>query len=141
MSPAQSALTIRYDGDRVTVDPERITKGMLVPNMGHDGPLDADDLPGRVAAALFVAAESANALVVPDGLVIECYGDDDEDGAGFILVAYPADSRRAGVTCGWRDAGNLARRSEDHRADNDPTVVRDALEFIAAEINFALSGK
>jgi hypothetical protein len=141
MDAAQAPLTIHYAGDRVKVDPGRITDDLFVPNLGRDGALDGDALPGSVAAELFVVAESRDALVVPDGLVIECYGDDDENGGGFILVAYPGADRRAGVTCGWRDAKNLARRSEDDRADNDPAVVRDALNFMAAEINAALSGE
>ena len=131
MNPAKAPLTIHYAGDCVKVDPERITGDLFVPNLGRDG---------SVAAELFVAAESLNALVVPDGLVIECYGDDDENGGGFILAAYPGADHRAGVTCGWRDTENLARSSDDDRADNDPTVVRDALNFMAAEINAALSG-
>ncbi|HEY5287444.1 MAG TPA: hypothetical protein VIJ50_10100 [Solirubrobacteraceae bacterium] len=140
MNPAKAPLTIHYAGDGVKVDPGRITGDLFVPNLGRDGALDGDELPGSVAAELFVAAESLNALVVPDGLVIECYGDDDENGGGFILAAYPGVDHRAGVTCGWRDAENLARSSDDDRADNDPTVVRDALNFMAAEINAALSG-
>jgi hypothetical protein len=45
------------------------------------------------------------------------------------------------VTCGWHDVGNLARRDGDDRADNDPLVIKEALEFIAAEINSALGGR
>jgi hypothetical protein len=115
---------------------------MFVPNVGHDGALYADDLPGREAAELFSLAESEGALVIPEGLVLDCYGDDDRDGGGFILVAYPAGERRAGATCGWRDADNLARGgAEDDRDDNDANVVRAALELIAAEINAALGGQ
>jgi hypothetical protein len=138
MSAPRLPLIIAYRGQPVSVDPERITKDMFVPNMGHDSPLEADDLPGKVTAELFEKAQSVGALIIPDGLLIDCYGDDDEDGGGFILVAYPATDRRAGVTCGWRDIDNLARRSEDERADNDPTVVQEALGFIAAELNTAL---
>jgi hypothetical protein len=54
-------------------------------------------------------------------------------------VAYPTGNQRAGVTCGWRDARNLARGSEDDRDDNDANVVRDALEFMVGEINTALA--
>jgi len=142
MTASQSPLTITYTGDPVAVDPERITKDMFVPNVGHDGALYADDLPGQVAAELLNLAESEGALVIPDGLVLDCYGDDDRDGGGgFILVAYPAGERHAGVTCGWRDADNLARRAEDDHDDNDANAVREALEFMAAEINAALSGQ
>ena len=81
MNPAKAPLTIHYAGDGVKVDSERITGDLFVPNLGRDGALDGDELPGSVAAELFVAAESLNALVVPDGLVIECYGDDDETAA------------------------------------------------------------
>ncbi len=135
------SLTIIYTGDPVRVDPEQITEEMFVPNVGHDGALYADDLQGQVAAGLFNLAESQGALVIPDGLVVDCYGDDDRDGGGFVLVAYPAGDRRAGVTCGWRDVTNLAREREDDRDDNDANVVRGALEFMAGEINAALSGQ
>ena len=141
MTASRSPLTITYTGDPVAVDPERITKEMFVPNVGHDGALYADDLPGQVASELSNLAESEGALLIPDGLVLDCYGDDDHGGGGFILVAYPAGERHAGVTCGWRDADNLARGAEDDRDDNDANVVREALELMAAEINAALSGQ
>ncbi|MFZ1154747.1 MAG: hypothetical protein WAN93_07580 [Solirubrobacteraceae bacterium] len=134
-------LTIACTGERVRVDPKQITENLLVPNLGRDDPLAADDQPGKVSAELFTEAESAKAVLILDGLIVDCYGDDDGDGGGFILVAYPAADRRAGVTCGWRDAKNLARNSGDDRDDNDPVVVKEALEFMAAEINSALNAK
>jgi hypothetical protein len=141
MNNIDSPLRITYTGEPVRADHERITEDMFVPNVGHDGPLHADDLPGQVAAGLFNLAVSEGALVIPDDLTVDCYGDDDRDGGGFILVAYPTGNHRAGVTCGWRDTRNLARGKEDDRDDNDANVVRKALEFMAVEINTALGGK
>lgn len=140
MSATPALLTIAYTGEQIAVDPEQITEDMFVPNVGND-PLYGDGSPGRVGATLFQAAESAKALVIPNDLAVECYGDDDEDGGGIILEIYPAEDRRVGLTCGWRDAGNLARRAGDDRDDNDPLVVKEALEFMAGEINSALRAR
>jgi hypothetical protein len=129
-----SVLTISYTGDPVRVDPTRIAGDLRVPNVAIDG----DDRPGRVADALFCDALAAGALVSPDGMTIECYGDDDSDGAGFTLVAHANDNERRGVTCGWRDAGNIARLVDDDRRDSDPDIARRALEYFAAELNAAL---
>jgi hypothetical protein len=140
-SMTESPLTISYTGEPVGVNPEQITEEMFVPNVGRDGPLYADDRPGEVAARLFDLAESEGALVIPDDLCVDCYGDDDQDGGGFILAAYPSGDRRAGVTCGWRDVDNLARHSEDGREDNDAGVVEAALEFMVGEINASLKAE
>lgn len=44
----------------------------------------------------------------------------------------------AGVTCGWRDVENIVRAEGDSRPDNDRRLVKEALEFMAAEMNAAL---
>jgi hypothetical protein len=58
MNHAGSLLKITYTGEPVRADHERITEDMFVPNVGHDGPLHADDLPGQVVAGLFNLAVS-----------------------------------------------------------------------------------
>jgi hypothetical protein len=134
------SIKITYTGDPMRVDPDRITDEMFVPNLGFNDPRHADDRPGEVAARLFIAAEGSGALVIPDGVALDCYGDHDDDGGGFMLVAYPRGERGAGVTCGWRDVRNIVRLDGDTREDNDPEVVKHALSFMAAEINVALKG-
>lgn len=138
MSSQRSTLSILYTGDPLRVIPERITPGMYVPNIGRYDPLEADERPGEVAAQLFELAEAEGAIAIPGGVRVHCYGDDDQEGGGFILVAYPKTrDARAGVTCGWRDVDNLTRR-EDDREDHHPKVVQAALEFMVAEVNASL---
>jgi hypothetical protein len=81
---------------------------------------------GEAAARLFYDALAAGALIAPQRVRLECYGDDVLRG-GFILAAYSGHSPARGVTCGWRAAENIAGRS-----------VEDALEFMAGELNAAL---
>ncbi len=141
MSTTQSPLRIAYTGDPVAVDPERITEEMFVPNLGFDGDLRADDQPGAGAVSLFRQAESEGALVIPDCLTVDCYARDDLHSSGFMLVAQPAGGLCSGVTRGWCDAETIARSRGDERKDNDPAVVKEALELMAGEINAALSGQ
>lgn len=89
MNTAASPLTISYNGPPVKVDGRRITRGMFVPNLGRNDPLQADESPGEVAAALFEQAIEARALLIPSELHAECYGDSDAIGGGFILTVYP----------------------------------------------------
>ena len=137
MSTALSPITIIYAGEPVTVARERITGDMFVPNLGHDGVLD--DLPGATAVSLFRDAASAGALVIPEELTIDCYPRDDFQSNGFIFVIRPEPDSSVGVTGGWCDVEPIARVRGDHRADNDPTVVREALEVMAREISAALA--
>jgi hypothetical protein len=139
MSAVRSPLTITYTGEPVRVNPDRVTEAMYVPNLGYEGALHADDLPSRAASALFAMADAEGAFVLPAGLDVDCYGDDDAGGGVFILVAHPVGDCRAGVTCGWRDVEHLARRDGDGRLDNDATVVTEALGLMAGEINAALN--
>jgi hypothetical protein len=141
MSTTQSPLRIAYTGDPIAVDPERITEEMFVPNLGLDGDLRADDQPGAGAVSLFRQAEGEGALSIPDCLTVDCYARDDLHFGAFMLVAQPAGEPCTGVTRGWCDAETIARSRGDERKDNDPAVVREALELMAAEINAALSGQ
>jgi hypothetical protein len=110
---------------------------MWVPNLGRNDPRQADEFPGEVAARLFEQAKEARALVIPDELRAECYGDNDSDGGGLILVVYPKHGS-AGVTCGWRDVENIVCPEGDPRPDNDRRLVTRALVFMAVEMNTAL---
>lgn len=136
--PNSPSLTISYSGLPITVSPRRITREMWVPNLGRNDPLQTDQYPGEVAARLFEQAKEARALVIPDELRAECYGDNDSDGGGFILVVYPAGGPTVGVTCGWRDVENIARPEGDPRPDNDRRLITEALVFMAVEMNTAL---
>jgi hypothetical protein len=137
MSTSASSITISYSGSPVKVDGRRITREMWVPNLGRNDPLQADELPGEVAARLFEQAKKARALVIPDELRAECYGDNDEDGGGFTLTVFPAQGS-AGVTCGWRDVERIVCPEGDPRPDNDRRLVKEALKFMAGEMNAAL---
>jgi hypothetical protein len=137
MSTPVSPITISYNGPPVKIVARRITSKMWVPNLGRNDPLRADCCPGEIAARLFEQAKEACALVIPKGLRAECYGDDDIDGGGFVLVVYPAHGS-AGVTCGWRDVENIVCPEGDARPDNDRRLVKEALEFMASEMNAAL---
>jgi hypothetical protein len=140
MSTAEPPLIlIVYTGDPVRISPERITEDMRVPNLGFDRSQLADDLPGASAVTLFRLAESEGALVVPYGLVVDSYSRDNHDTHDFILIASPG-GQRAGVTHGWCDVAMIAREAGDERADNNPAVVREALEVMAAKIDAALGG-
>jgi hypothetical protein len=137
MTTSASPIAIGYDGASVKVDGRRITRDMSVPDLGRDDPIQADARPGEAAARLFEQAATARALVIPEGLRAECYGDDDSDGGGFILAVYPTCGSQ-GVTCGWRDVKNIVRLQRDARPDDDRRLVKEALEFMAGELNAAL---
>lgn len=137
MSTSASPITISYSGPPVKVDGRRITREMWVPNLGRNDPLQADRNPGEVAVRLFEQAIAARALVIPSELCAECYGDSDADGGGFILTISPI-CGSAGVTCGWRDVENVVCREDDPRPDNDRRLVKEALQFMAGELNAAL---
>lgn len=137
-------LTITYTGEPVRVDmskydaldPETREEELdnYVPMVG-----DLGGQPGQEAATLFANARDAGILVQPEGLDIQCYGDDDpSDGTGgMVLVAYPRDglASRIGVTGGWRDADNVAG---DETPGHARELVEHALDFFAAELNLAL---
>jgi hypothetical protein len=140
MSSTQSPLTTTYTDDRATVDPEWILEVMRVPNLGFDGELYRDERPAAAAVCLFKEAVSAGALVIPDALiVVDCYARDSFYFNGFTLVARPAENLCTGITRGWCDVLAVARLRGDKRSDNDPAVVKAALEFMASDINAALS--
>ena len=114
-------LTITYTGLPVRVDPTRIDPDKhVVPD--H---LDGDS--GEAAARLLMDAVDAGAIVQPADVTIECYGDDDLDAGGFVLVAFGDCHSRRGVTCGWRDVKNISGKTPE-----------DALAFMVAELNTAL---
>jgi hypothetical protein len=136
MSTALSSITIIYAGEPVTVAAGQITGDMFVPNLGYDGLLD--DLPGATAVSLFREATSERALVIPDELTIDCHARDDYHFNGFLLLIRPEPDVPFGLTSGWCDVETIARARGDHRADNDPTVIHEALEVIAREVNVAL---
>lgn len=137
MSTPASPITISYSGAPVKVDGRRITREMWVPNLGRNDPLQADESPGEVAAALFEQAIAARALVIPSELHAECHGDSDADGGGFSLTISPT-CGGVGVTCGWRDVENIMCPEGDPRPDNDRRLVKEALQFMASELNAAL---
>lgn len=139
MSSTQSPLTTTYTSDPVTVNPEWILDVMRVPSLGFDGDLHPDERPGAAAVCLFKEAQSAGALVIPGDLVVDCYALDTVYFNRFMLVARPVGNLCTGVTRGWCDVLTVARSRGDERSDNDPAVVKAALEFMAADINTALS--
>ena len=131
-------LTIDYSGAPVSVHASHITSDMRVPDLGDETSPD-NDHPAAVAASLFCDALVAGALVPPDGVTIHCYGTDDHDASVVALVAYTQGSLRRGVTSGWRDVGTIARLSpHDPRPASHPDLVQEALQFFAAELNYAL---
>ncbi len=112
---------------------------MFVPNLGYDGLLD--DLPGATAVSLFREAASEGALVIPDELTIDCHSRDDYHFNGFLLLIRPEPDAPFGLTSGWCEVETIARERGDHRADNDPAAVREALEVMAREVNAALGAE
>jgi hypothetical protein len=115
------ALTINYTGDPVRLDPTKIDPHK------HVVPDNIEEDCGEQAARLFMDALEAGAIVAPDGIKLECYGDDDTIGGGIVLVAFSPGGHRRGVTCGWREVRNIFGDSPE-----------DALEFMVAELNTAL---
>jgi hypothetical protein len=136
MATGERVLEIVYRGDHVTVNAAKITPSMCVPSRGSDTRL-ADIDSGAISAALFSDALTAKAIVPPRDVRVECYADDDENGGGFVLIAFAEAKRRgAGITSGWRDALNIAAAGEQDPFD--PELVAEALEFMAAEVNSVL---
>lgn len=140
MNHTGSPLQIIYTGEPVRVDHERITEDMWVPNLGFDGHQRADDLPGASAVSLFREAEGEGALVAPQGIVLDCYSRDTHVTHDFMLIASSTGENQTSVTQGWFDVELLVQEVDDRRADNDPAVVREALEVMAAKLNAALNG-
>lgn len=109
-----------YNGRPVRLDPSRIADDKMIT------PDKTDPECGHATAALFNEAVASGAVIAPPGITVECLGDDDTDGGGFIPIARPAGTSR-GVTCGWCDVANI------HGAS--PV---EALAFIVQELNRAL---
>jgi hypothetical protein len=84
MNNPDRTMQITYTGEPVRVDPERITEKMSVPDLGW-----SDIRPGNDAVTLFTEAESTGALVVPEGITVDCYSRDTEEAHDFMLVALP----------------------------------------------------
>jgi hypothetical protein len=57
-----------------------------------------------------------------------------------MLVAYPAGGRGAGITDGWFDV-ELLTECDGTRSQNHRTLVREALEVLAAKIDATLNGE
>lgn len=132
----ERALEIVYRGEPVIVDATKITPRMCVPLRGGETNLEDIDA-GAIAATLFSDALAAKAIVPPRDVRVECYADDDENGGGFVLVAFAEGKRRgAGITSGWRDATNIAAAGEQDPFD--PELIAEALQFMAAEVNSVL---
>ena len=135
---AAGSLAITYTGEPVRVDLSQIQPDMRVPDLTGEGALGRD-VPGNVASTLFFEAILYGALVAPSGMTIDCYGTDDAGDPGFVLVAYAHDCPRRGVTAGWRSVKNIARITDyDPRDAGHEHMVREALEYFAAELNAAL---
>jgi hypothetical protein len=129
-------LAVAYRGSPVTVDLSRLSYQMSVP-MSRDGERVADPDAGSIAAALFNCALNAGAIIAPAGVRIECHGDDDWIGGGFILVAFMEDEANpVGVTTGWQDAAKISALAGQHPCD--PVLVGAAVKFMARELNTAL---
>jgi len=134
---SRDAHGVAYGGGRVRVQRSKITRDMCVPSEGsveHPGDIEA----GAIAMNLFTEAVVEGALIAPEGVRIECYGEDDDQGGVFLPVAYLQDPHTRGVTAGWRDTGNIAA-AEDEDPHNAELVLA-ALECFAGELNFALTG-
>jgi len=140
MSHSESPLQIIYTGLLVAVNHERITEDMWVPNLGYADHRAADDLPGACAVSLFREAEGEGALVVPEGLALDCHSRDMHLTHEVMLIASRLGENKVGVTLGWFDVGLLVRGVDDERADNDSRVVFEALAVMAAKLNAALKG-
>lgn len=135
MNNTDRLLRITYTGKPVRVNPKQITEKMSVPEQGWN-----DTRPGNDAVTLFTEAEQAGALVVPKGIIVDCYSRDNQEAHDFMLVAYPDGDNGAGVTDGWFGVELLSRRDDTH-PHNSPVMVREALEVMAAKINAALKGQ
>lgn len=135
------SFTITYTGDPFRIDDQKFAD--FVASGEHYVPCDTDESPGNALANLFDLAQNAGVIVAPDGVIGECYGDDEIESSGFTMVAYPTGAvhPRVGVTCGWRDADNVWIGEADDVEGNDWRVVRGALDFMIAELNAALGAQ
>jgi hypothetical protein len=124
----------------VKVVPHRITPNMAAPLIVDSTHPVGDLTSGRCTERLFDEAVAAGALVGP-GLRLQCVGNDEGlRGNTFVLIAQIGNGESArGATTGrqptWR-VGVLYEEEPDRREEH----VREALDYFASELNYAIAG-
>ena len=134
-------LSITYTGHLMTVDPSKIdTDELRVPDCGqwtHSPVRTGDERPGDCTAILFHDAIDSGALIEPDGLGVHCYGDEDSDGSGFVLAAYPTGKYGVGITTGWNDVAAIALAADEE--PDSATAIERCLRDLAGMVNSMLT--
>jgi hypothetical protein len=125
----------------VKVVPDRITPDMAAPLIVDSTHPVGDLTSGRCTERLFDEALAAGALV-GSGLRLQCVGNDEGGlrGNTFVLIARIGNGESArGATTGrqptWR-IGVLYEEEPDCREER----VREALDYFASELNYAIDG-
>ncbi|HEV3071880.1 MAG TPA: hypothetical protein VGY76_10705 [Solirubrobacteraceae bacterium] len=122
----------------VKVVPENITANMSVPVIVDSTHPVGDLLSGKSTEWLFDQAVAVGALVGA-GLRLQCVGDDEGYGNTFVLVALVGNGEsQRGATTGRQPTWRIGA-SDDDPTDQE-TLVREALDYFAAELNYAIAG-
>jgi hypothetical protein len=122
----------------VKVVPENITADMSVPVIVDSTHPVGDLFSGKSTERLFAQAVATGALV-GTGLRLQCVGDDEGRGNTFVLIALAGNGEsQRGATTGRQPTWRIAAYDDD-RADRE-TLVREALDYFAAELNYAIAG-
>ncbi len=129
-------LTITYTGAPVRVQPSKITPSLRLPRIWRSD--KAEPEPADFAAAaeierMFTAAVAAEALVIPDDIMISCLDGASVDGNLFAFTAYNAGQSSAGQIIGWFAAEDVTLGES---ADQSTLLC---LRFLASLINQGLN--
>jgi hypothetical protein len=132
-------LAIHYSGPPFALDQSALIAWLKASSVEPPDPDAANS-----AVELFDAALAQKAIIVPQGLSAEMYGDDVLGADGVIaLVVYATAAaapgeRPRGVTRGWHDVALLTPTSAPESEEARTSAVRDALQAIVDELNSSL---
>jgi hypothetical protein len=125
----------------VKVVPQRITPNMAAPLIVDSTDPVGDLTSGRCTERLFDEAVAAGALVGA-GLRLQCVGIDGRcRGNTFVLVALVGNGESGrGASTGRQPTSRIGVLEEDDDPDRRELHVREALDYFASELNYAIAG-
>lgn len=151
-TPADTpAFVVTYNGEAFQVDAERIGSTTTMDGVELNEPdwsaptIDQfyDTSPSRLPELIDLAA-STGAIVVPSGLSLIVYSDEDDQGVGFyVMVANGPSPQPPYLTTGWNNIREVAvdlNQIEDWEADASlaPGRIEAVLSYVIACANQAL---
>lgn len=145
------AFTVAYTGEPFRVEPSRIGAGETTDDVTLTDPdwsvptIDQffDTSTGRLPELIDLAV-STGAIVVPPGLSLIVYSDQDEHGVGFyVMVANAPSPQPPYLTTGWNNVREVAvdlNQLEDWETEQAlaPERIGAALHYVVACANQAL---